>query len=116
MLNQHERGDRRKKHGEANQHDPRHQERRLLGRLAQQKRHADHDKQQLRHDPDGDVDDHSGRGLRARHAALMNEPCARQIATDGGHGQERADRFSDPAVPDRTDNARTTRQRQQLTP
>ena len=66
--------------------------------------------------PDRDVDDHAGRRLRARNAALVGKPRPGDVAADAGDRQQRVDQFADPADPQQAEEAGTAGRRQQLPP
>src|ERR1700722_4516673 len=116
MLEHGERRDGDQEYGGTDQHARRNERRGAVARSRQQQCRTRHDEYQLGGRPNGDVHDHAGGRLHARHAAQAGQPHTGEITADARNRQKRVDGFANPTNPDNGGDIRTSRWRQQLAP
>ena len=105
MLDPHECADRRRKYGHADQQPPCHCSRGMGPSSGGEQQNSGDHKDDLGRRADRNVDHHTGRRLRPRHAALLRELRADEVAAHASDRQQRADRFADPSHPNEAEDA-----------
>ena len=115
MLDPDEERDRRREYCDADREPPGCRGR-LVGLTGGEQPYADEDKDELGRRADRNIDHHAGGGLRARNAALVNQPRATTSPPTPATGNNVLTGSADPTHPEKAEAPRTVRRRKQLPP